>query len=86
MPSASDFADYPAREVLAKHVDEIQFDDGTYVVIPKTFSNCPLFEVLLRFLQPTRFINIKSMTFRPPIQQRGNQVVTSRDDQVTGCA
>jgi len=86
VPSASDLADYPAREVLAEHLDEIRFDDGTCVVILKAFSNCPLGEVLFRFLQPTRFINIKSMTFQPAIQQRGNQVVTARDDQITGAA
>src|SRR5271166_1409835 len=72
MLGASDLADYPASEVLAKHLDEIRFDRGTYVVILETFSNCPLGEGLLRFLQPTRFINIKSMTFQPAIEQRGN--------------
>ena len=43
-------------------------------------------KVLFRLLQPTRLINIKSMTFQLAIQQRGDQVVTPRDDQVTGPA
>src|SRR5271165_4499806 len=86
MLGASDLADYPASEVLAKHLDEIRFDGGAAVVILKTFSNCPLGEGLLRFLQPTRFINIKSMTFQPAIQQRANQAVTARNDQVPGPA
>ena len=86
MLGASDLTDYPASEVLAQHLDEVRSDGGTYVVIPKTFSNCPLGEGLLRFLQPTRFINIKSMAFQLAIQQRGDQVVTPRDDQVTGPA
>src|ERR1700757_230366 len=72
MPGASGLADYPPSKVLTEHVDEIRFHDGTYFVILKTFSNCPLFEGLLRFLQPTRLINIKSMTFQPAVQQCGN--------------
>src|SRR5271165_1099203 len=88
MLGASDLADYPASEVLAKHLDEIRFDDCTYIVILKTFSNYRVGEGLFRSLQPTRFINIKSMniksmTFQPAIQQGGDQVVTARDDQVT---
>jgi hypothetical protein len=65
MLRASDPADYPASEVLAEHLDEVRFDDGNCVVILKTFLNCSLGEDLFRFLQPTRFINIKSMTFQP---------------------
>src|SRR5271165_5987621 len=65
MLGASDLADYPASEVLAKHLDEIRFDYCTYIVILKTFSNYCLGEGLFRSLQPTRFINIKSMTFQP---------------------
>ena len=72
MLGASDLADYPASDVLAKHLDEIRFDIGTDVVILKTSSNCPPSEGLLRFLQLTRFKNIKSMTFQAAAQQRGN--------------
>ena len=72
MLGASDLADYPASDVLAKHLDEIRFDIGTDVVILKTSSNCPPGEGFLRFLQPTRFKNIKSMSFQPAVQQRGD--------------
>ena len=67
MPGASDLVDYPPSEVLNEHLYEIGFDDGTLGVILKTFSNYPLCECLLKFLQPMRFGK------RPEIRQSWNR-------------
>jgi hypothetical protein len=76
-----DLTDSSFEDVFTKHSSEIDAHSRAWLVIHKTFLDRPTGQFFLALPEPARFEDMKSVPLKFAIEQRGNPLLASENDQ-----